>query len=167
MGFSLPASMGAAFARKDFPIISMSGDGGIQMNIQELATIREHNVPVKIIIMNNGYLGMVRQWQELFWRKRYSHVEMFGPDFVKLAEAYGIPGFRATLADDVESVVKKMLAIDGPVLVEFKVVKEDNVYPMIPAGQTYHEIIDMPDEITATIEGETKEDLEQITVSKG
>jgi acetolactate synthase-1/2/3 large subunit len=167
MGFSLPASMGAAFARKDFPIISMSGDGGIQMNVQELATIREHNVPVKILIMNNGYLGMVRQWQELFWRKRYSHVEMFGPDFVKLAEAYGIPGFRATLADDVESVVKKMLAIDGPVLVEFKVVKEDNVYPMIPAGQTYHEIIDMPDEITSTIEGETKEDLEQITVSKG
>ncbi|MBI5464328.1 MAG: hypothetical protein HY966_05175, partial [Ignavibacteriales bacterium] len=91
----------------------------------------------------------------------------FGPDYVKLAEAYGIPGFRATLADDVESVVKKMLETDGPVIVEFKVVKEDNVYPMIPAGQTYHEIIDVPNESSSTVEGEKEQDLEQITVSKG
>lgn len=167
MGFSLPASMGAAFARKDFPIVSISGDGGIQMNIQELATIREYNVPVKIIILNNGYLGMVRQWQELFWRKRYSSVEMLSPDYVKVAEAYGIPGFRATVTNEVDNVIQQLFAIDGPALAEFKVVKEDNVYPMIPAGQTYHEIIDIPDEKPYPIEGEQAEDLELVTMSKG
>ncbi len=167
MGFSLPAAMGAAFARKDFPIVSISGDGGIQMNIQELATIRENNVPVKVIILNNGYLGMVRQWQELFWRKRYSHVEMFGPDYVKLAEAYGIPGFRATVTDEVDAVVEKLFSIQGPVLAEFKVVKEDNVYPMIPAGQTYNELMDVPDNELASIEDEQETDLELVTTSKG
>jgi acetolactate synthase-1/2/3 large subunit len=167
MGFSLPASVGAAFARKDFPIVSISGDGGIQMNIQELATIREYNVPVKIIILNNGYLGMVRQWQELFWRKRYSHVEMTGPDYVKVAEAYGIPGFRATLTNEIDDVIKQLFEVDGPALAEFKVVKEDNVYPMIPAGQTYHEIIDIPDEKPSPAEGEQAEDIELVTISKG
>lgn len=167
MGFSLPAAMGAAFARKDFPIVSISGDGGIQMNIQELATIRENNVPVKVIILNNGYLGMVRQWQELFWRKRYSHVEMFGPDYVKLAEAYGIPGFRATLTDEVDDVVKKIFSIEGPVLAEFNVVKEDNVYPMIPAGQTYNELMDVPDNGQSSIEDEQESDLELVITSKG
>lgn len=167
MGFSLPAAMGAAFARKDLPVISISGDGGIQMNIQELATIRENNVPVKIIILNNGYLGMVRQWQELFWRKRYSHVEMFGPDYVKLAEAYGIPAYRATLTEEVEDVVGKILSTDGPVLAEFKVVKEDNVYPMIPAGQTYNEIMDVPDDEFSSIEDEQESELELLTTTKG
>ncbi len=167
MGFSLPASMGAAFARKDFPIVSISGDGGFQMNIQELATIREYNVPVKIIILNNGYLGMVRQWQELFWRKRYSHVEMLSPDYVKVAEAYGIPGFRATVTSEVDDVIKQLFETDGPALAEFKVVKEDNVYPMIPAGQTYNEIIDIPNEKSAPIEGEEQTDLEMVTFTKG
>ncbi len=167
MGFSLPASVGAAFARKDFPIVSISGDGGFQMNIQELATIREYNVPVKIIILNNGYLGMVRQWQELFWRKRYSHVEMLSPDYVKVAEAYGIPGFRATVTTEVDDVIKQLFETDGPALAEFKVVKEDNVYPMIPAGQTYHEIIDIPNEKSVPIEGEEQTDLEMVTFSKG
>lgn len=167
MGFSLPASMGAAFARNDFPIVSISGDGGFQMNIQELATIREYNVPVKIIILNNGYLGMVRQWQELFWRKRYSHVEMLSPDYVKVAEAYGIPGFRATVTNEIEGVIKQLFATDGPALAEFKVVKEDNVYPMIPAGQTYNEIIDIPDEKPNPINGEQAEDIELVTISKG
>jgi acetolactate synthase-1/2/3 large subunit len=167
MGFSLPASVGAAFARKDFPIVSISGDGGFQMNIQELATIREYNVPVKIIILNNGYLGMVRQWQELFWRKRYSHVEMLSPDYVKVAEAYGIPGFRATVTSDVDDVIRQLFETDGPALAEFKVVKEDNVYPMIPAGQTYHEIIDIPNEKSAPIDGEEQTDLEMVTFSKG
>ncbi|MFA6541544.1 MAG: biosynthetic-type acetolactate synthase large subunit [Bacteroidota bacterium] len=166
MGFCLPASMGAAFGRKDLPVISISGDGGIQMNIQELATIRENNVPVKIIILNNGYLGMVRQWQELFWRKRYSSVEMFGPDYLKLAEAYGIPAYRATLSDEVGDVIKKMFETDGPVLAEFKVVKEDNVYPMIPAGQTYNEIMDIPDEAQAPHD-ETTEELELVKTTKG
>lgn len=167
MGFSLPAAMGASFARKDFPVISISGDGGIQMNIQELATIRENNVPVKIIILNNGYLGMVRQWQELFWRKRYSQVEMMSPDYVKVAEGYGIPGFRATMTNEVDDVIEKMFSVEGPVLVEFKVVKEDNVYPMIPAGQTYNEIIDTPDEAVDALNGEKETDLEMVTISKG
>lgn len=167
MGFSLPAAMGAAFAQKKLPVISVSGDGGIQMNIQELATIREHSVPVKIIILNNGYLGMVRQWQQLFWRKRYSQVEMFSPDYVKLAEAYGIPAFRATLTDEVEGTIAKMMEIDGPVLVEFKVVKEDNVYPMIPAGQTYNEIIDIPDEPAAASADEPKSERTMVTIAKG
>lgn len=166
MGFSLPAAMGASFGRKDFPIVSISGDGGIQMNIQELATIREYNVPVKIIILNNGYLGMVRQWQELFWRKRYSHVEMFSPDYVKVAEAYGIPGFRASVTDEVEDVVNALFEIEGPVLAEFKVVKEDNVYPMIPAGQTYNEIMDIPDGAKTTND-EIENELTLVTIPKG
>lgn len=167
MGFSLPAAMGAAFARNDFPIISISGDGGIQMNIQELATIRENNIPVKIIILNNGYLGMVRQWQELFWRKRYSHVEMSGPDYVKLAEAYGIPAFRASVTEEVEGVLRSLLSTDGPALAEFKVVKEDNVYPMIPAGQTYNEIMDLPDEPPERYGENEESDVELTTIAKG
>ena len=168
MGFSLPAAMGASFARKDLPIISVSGDGGIQMNIQEMATCVEYKVPVKIFILNNGYLGMVRQWQELFWRKRYSHVAMYSPDFVKLADAYGCPGFRAVNTNEVEDVIKKALAVkDGPVVVEFKVVPEDNVYPMIPAGQTWNEIIDIPDEEVSGINGEERESEELITLTKG
>jgi acetolactate synthase-1/2/3 large subunit len=167
MGFSLPAAMGAAFARKDVPIISISGDGGIQMNIQELATIRENNIPVKIIILNNGYLGMVRQWQELFWRKRYSHVEMFGPDYMKLADAYGIPGIRAVTTDEVDESLKKLLSTDGPVLAEFRVVKEDNVYPMIPAGQTYNEIMDLPDEPDKEPGSEEETESAFVTIAKG
>ncbi|MDD8017135.1 MAG: biosynthetic-type acetolactate synthase large subunit [Bacteroidota bacterium] len=167
MGFSLPAAMGAAFGRKDLPVVSLSGDGGIQMNIQELATIREHNVPVKIIILNNGYLGMVRQWQQLFWRKRYSHVEMSSPDFVKLADAYDIPGFRATLTNEVDDVLEKVFSTTGPVLAEFRVVKEDNVYPMIPAGQSYNEIMDVPEKELEGLENESTEELELMTVTKG
>jgi acetolactate synthase I/II/III large subunit len=166
MGFSLPAAMGAAFSKRGLPVISLSGDGGIQMNIQELATIRENNVPVKIIILNNGYLGMVRQWQELFWRKRYSSVEMFSPDFVKLGDAYGIPAYRATLTEEIDGVISKMLETDGPVLAEFKVIKEENVYPMIPAGQTYNEIMDVPDD--AKVEGEEQEhELQSMKMTKG
>ena len=146
MGFSLPAAMGAAFGRSDLPIVSISGDGGFQMNVQEMATIVQHKLPIKIIVINNGFLGMVRQWQELFWRKRYSQVELANPDFVKLAEAYGCPAFRATKTGEVEDVLRKALAVtDGPVFVEFQVAQEHNVYPMIPAGQTVHEMIDNPD----------------------
>jgi acetolactate synthase-1/2/3 large subunit len=146
MGFSLPASMGAAFGRKDLPVVSLSGDGGIQMNVQELATIAQNKLPIKIFILNNGFLGMVRQWQELFWRRRYSHVEITSPDFVKLADAYGIPGSRVTLSSQVEPAIRAAMAHnDGPVLVEFVVEQEENVYPMIPAGQTVNEIIDVPD----------------------
>jgi acetolactate synthase I/II/III large subunit len=168
MGFSLPAAMGASFARKDWPIISVSGDGGIQMNIQELATCVDYHIPLKIFILNNGYLGMVRQWQELFWRKRYSQVQISSPDYVKLAEAYGFPGFRATVSTEVEDVLKKAMEIkDGPVIVEFKVVNEDNVYPMIPAGQTWNELMDIPDQELSNVRGEEAASEELITLTKG
>jgi acetolactate synthase-1/2/3 large subunit len=146
MGFSLPAALGASFGRSDLPVISISGDGGIQMNIQELATIAQNKLPIKIFIINNGFLGMVRQWQELFWRKRYSHTHMVSPDFVKLAEAYNIKALRASTPAQAEDAIRTALAHkDGPILVEFVVVKEENVYPMIPAGQTVNEIMDNPE----------------------
>ncbi len=145
MGFSLPAAMGVAFAKPNLPIISISGDGGFQMNSQELTTIVQHKLPVKIFVINNGFLGMVRQWQDLFWKHRYSQVEMTSPDFVKLAEAHGCPGFRATTSSEVEDLVRRAMGYtDGPVLVEFVVAREDNVYPMIPAGQTIAEMLDSP-----------------------
>lgn len=151
MGFSFPASIGAAFAvkGKEIPVISINGDGGIQMNIQELATAVAHNLPIKIIILNNGFLGMVRQWQELFWRRRYSHVDLdwSNPDFVRIAEAYGAIGLRATLTEEVEPKLRHALEInDKPVLIEFQVVKEDNVYPMVPSGGTVAEMMDFPDD---------------------
>jgi len=146
MGFSLPASMGAAFGRKDLPVFCISGDGGMQMNIQELATISHNKLPVKIFVMNNGFLGMVRQWQEFFWKKRYSNTRITSPDFVKVAEAYGIPAQRVTSPAEVEGAIHKALAHkDGPMLIEFIVAPEENVYPMIPAGQTVSEIIDSPE----------------------
>jgi acetolactate synthase I/II/III large subunit len=145
MGFSLPAAMGVAFSRPNLPIVSISGDGGFQMNSQELTTIVQHKLPIKIFVINNGFLGMVRQWQDLFWKRRYSQVEMTSPDFVKLAEAHGCPAFRATTSAEVEPLIRRAMGYtDGPVFVEFNVVQEDNVYPMIPAGQTVHEMIDIP-----------------------
>ena len=142
MGFGLPAGMGAAVARPDVPTIVVTGDGSIQMNAQELATCTEHRIPVKVFIANNGYLGMVRQWQELFWDKRYSQVDMGQwPDFVKLAEAYGATGIRltdkATLLED----VKAALAAEGPVVVDVRVTREENTYPMIPAGAAAREMV--------------------------
>ena len=166
MGFSLPAAMGAAFGRRDIPIVSISGDGGFQMNSQELATIVEHKLPMKIFVINNGFLGMVRQWQELFWRRRYSHVELYNPDFVKLAEAYGCTAYRATKTTEVEEVMRRALNhTEGPVFVEFAVAKEHNVYPMIPSGQTVNEMIDTPEPITVPA-GEAR-DEELMIVEKG
>ncbi|MBI1805853.1 MAG: biosynthetic-type acetolactate synthase large subunit [Ignavibacteria bacterium] len=148
MGFSLPAAMGAAFGRKDLSVISISGDGGIQMNIQELATIVEHKLPLKIFVINNGFLGMVRQWQELFYERRYSQVALRNPDFVKLAEAYGCRAYKVTESSEVEGVVRNAMAYnDGPVFVEFVVAQEDNVFPMMPSGQTVNEMIDTPDPV--------------------
>lgn len=145
MGFSLPAAMGAAFGRSDLPVISVSGDGGFQMNSQELTTIVQHKLPIKIFVVNNGFLGMVRQWQDLFWRRRYSHVEMASPDFVKLAEAHGCPASRVTDPAEAGPAIERAMAVkDGPVFIEFAVAQEDNVYPMIPAGQTIHEMLDTP-----------------------
>ena len=136
MGFGLPAAMGAKVGCPEETVICVAGDGSVQMNMQELATCAQEGIAVKVFIVNNGYLGMVRQWQELFWDKRYSQVDMGQwPDFVKVAEAYGATGIRlsdkTTLVDD----VKQALATDGPVLVDVRVTREENTYPMIPAGQ--------------------------------
>src|SRR5437868_1213815 len=142
MGFGLPAAMGAKVGRPDETVVCIAGDGSVQMNTQELATCAQEGIAIKVFIVNNGYLGMVRQWQELFWDKRYSHVDMGQyPDFVKLAEAYGATGMRfedkKTLVED----VKTALATEGPVLVDVRVTREENTYPMIPAGQAAREMV--------------------------
>jgi acetolactate synthase I/II/III large subunit len=142
MGFGLPAAMGAAVGVPDRLVCCIAGDGSVQMNAQELATCAQNNIPIKVFVMNNGYLGMVRQWQELFWDGRYSHVETGEfPDFVKLAEAYGATGMRfedkTTLVED----MKRAIATEGPVLVDVRVTREENTYPMIPAGQPAREMV--------------------------
>jgi acetolactate synthase-1/2/3 large subunit len=142
MGFGLPAGMGAAVARPDIPTVVITGDGSIQMNAQELATCTQHRIPVKVFIANNGYLGMVRQWQELFWDKRYSHVDMGQwPDFVKLAEAYGATGIRLTDKTTLLADIKTALETPGPVVVDVRVTREENTYPMIPAGAAAREMV--------------------------
>ena len=142
MGFGLPAAMGAAVACPERLVCCIAGDGSVQMNAQELATCAQNNIPIKVFIMNNGYLGMVRQWQELFWDGKYSQVDMGDfPDFVKLADAYGVAGLRlkdkTTLVED----MKKAIAIEGPVLVDVRVTREENTYPMIPAGSAAREMV--------------------------
>jgi acetolactate synthase I/II/III large subunit len=136
MGFGLPAAMGAQVGCPDQLVCCLAGDGSVQMNIQELATCAEYNIPIKVFIMNNGYLGMVRQWQELFWDKRYSHVDMGNwPDYVKLAEAYGCTGMKLEDKTTVLDGMKEAIATEGPVVVDVRVTREENCYPMIPAGQ--------------------------------
>lgn len=146
MGFSFPAAMGAAFAHRKSgrTVISVNGDGGFLMNCQELGVAAAHKLPIKVVIMNNGYLGMVRQWQELFHEERYSHTDLRGsnPDFVKLAEAYGCVGIRATSPDEVDDVIERAWAItDRPVVMEFVVIKEEMVFPMVPAGARTDDMI--------------------------
>ena len=142
MGFGLPAAIGAQLARPDKLVVDIAGDGSIQMNIQELATAVQYNLNVKVVILNNGYLGMVRQWQELFYDKCYSQTRMeHVPDFVKLAEAYGAVGLRATKPDEVRDVLAKGLAIAKPVIMDFAVEPEENVYPMVPAGASITEML--------------------------
>jgi len=135
MGFGLPAAIGAQVAFPDKTVVDIAGDSSIQMNIQEMATAVQSSLPVKIVILNNGYMGMVRQWQELFYGRRYVSTCMdCAPDFVKLAEAYGAVGLRATKPEEVESVLAEGLKITGPVIMDFVVEKEEGVYPMVPAG---------------------------------
>jgi acetolactate synthase-1/2/3 large subunit len=142
MGFGLPAAVGAQIGRPDELVISISGDGSFQMNLQELATIVQYQLPVKIIILNNGYLGMVRQWQELFHDKRYSQTELIPvPDLIKLAAAYGIAGYRAQHPDEVRPVLDKALNHPGAVIVDMAIDSEENVYPMVPAGGTLTKMI--------------------------
>ena len=136
MGFGLPAAMGAQVGCPDELVCCLAGDGSVQMNIQELATCTEYGIPIKVFVMNNGYLGMVRQWQELFWDKRYSHVDMGRwPDFVKIAEAYGATGIRLDDKHTLVDGMKEALATEGPVIIDVRVTREENCYPMIPAGQ--------------------------------
>jgi acetolactate synthase-1/2/3 large subunit len=141
MGFALPAAIGAQFARPDETVWAIAGDGGFQMNIQELATVVQEGLPLKIAIINNGYLGMVRQWQELFHDRRYSATPMWSPDFVKVAEAYGIPGLRVTHQSQVADALETAYATRGPILLEFQVEREVNVYPMVAPGASISEMI--------------------------
>ncbi len=135
MGYGFPAAIGAQIACPDKVVFDIAGDGSIQMNIQELATAVQYNLPVKVAIVNNNFLGMIRQWQELFYKKRYSFSEMnVNPDFVKLAEAYGAVGLRATKPNEVEDVLKKALSIKKPVIMDFVVAPEESVYPMVAPG---------------------------------
>ncbi|MDP2904700.1 MAG: biosynthetic-type acetolactate synthase large subunit [Candidatus Omnitrophota bacterium] len=142
MGFGFPAAMGAKVGCPDKTVIDIAGDGSIQMNIQELATCVCNKINVKIAILNNGYLGMVRQWQELFYKKRYSHVCITSPDFVKLAESYGAVGIKVTKKEDVRPAIEKMLSIENTVIVDFRVEPEENVYPMVPAGEAINKMIE-------------------------
>jgi len=142
MGFGLPAAIGAQLACPNKLVVDIAGDGSIQMNIQEMATVAQCGLPVKVVILNNGYLGMVRQWQELFYEKRYSQTRMeFAPDFVKLAEAYGAVGLRATKPEQVEKVLKKGLSTPKAVIMDFVVEQEECVYPMVPAGAPITEML--------------------------
>jgi acetolactate synthase-1/2/3 large subunit len=144
MGFSVPASIGVSFVVKDRPIISISGDGGFQMNIQELITAAAYKVPVKFIIINNSFLGMVRQWQEMFHGEKYSFTDLSAsnPDFVKVGQAFGIESFSTDNPGEVDSLLDKALSInDRPCLIEFKVVKDDLVFPMVPSGGSISEMM--------------------------
>lgn len=160
MGYGLPAAMGAAMVIRDRPVVVFSGDGSIQMNIQELATIAINRIPVKVVILNNGYLGMVRQWQQLFFNRRYSSSCLRGgtmceecrgpaecgrayiPDFVALAKSYSIDAFRAAHPSEVADVIRAGLAVDGPAIMELRVVPEENVFPMVPAGKAIDDILE-------------------------
>ena len=142
MGFGLPSALGAKVACPDDDVVCLAGDGSLIMTCQELATCVTENIPVKVFLMNNGYLGMVRQWQELFWDKRYSSVDMgASPDWVKLAEAFGATGMRITDKSELEDGMKTALETDGVVLVDVHVTKEENCYPMIPAGQAARDMV--------------------------
>ncbi|MCW3007722.1 MAG: acetolactate synthase, large subunit, biosynthetic type, partial [Solirubrobacterales bacterium] len=142
MGYGLPAALGAQVGCPDQTVVCITGDGGVQMNIQELATCAQNRIPVKVFIMNNGYLGMVRQWQELYWDGRYSHVDMGDfPDFVKLAEAYGCTGLRFTEKGTLVDDMKAALAMEGPVVVDVRVTREENVFPMISPGSPARDMV--------------------------
>ncbi len=147
MGFGLPAAIGAKFGMNDREVVLFVGDGGMQMTIQELGTIAQENLPVKIVIMNNRFLGMVRQWQELFFEKRYSFTEIFSPDFVKVADAYGIPGQLVKERENLETALQTMLSAKGPYLLEIMVEKEDNIFPMVPAGASVSDILLCADDV--------------------
>ncbi|MCM8819426.1 MAG: thiamine pyrophosphate-dependent enzyme, partial [Candidatus Omnitrophica bacterium] len=141
MGFGFPAAIGAKIGCPHIQVFDIAGDGSIQMNIQELATCVCNKINVKVIILNNGYLGMVRQWQELFYKKRYAYTCLYNPDFVKLAESYGAVGIRVTKKEDVRKALEKAISIDNVVLIDIHIDPEENVFPMVPAGEAINRMI--------------------------
>ena len=141
MGYGLPAAIGAHFARPDKTVFDIAGDGSIQMNIQELGTIAQYKIPVKIIILNNMYLGMVRQWQELYYDRRYSYTELPPVEFVKIAQAYGIDGIKVESFDEVNSALKTAIEYEGPFVLDFRIEREDNVLPMVRSGAAINHMI--------------------------
>jgi acetolactate synthase-1/2/3 large subunit len=156
MGFELPAAMGAKVGRPDETIWCIAGDGGFQMTIQELATIVQERLAVKIAILNNGYLGMVRQWQDLFYSKRYVATKLNCPDFVKIAEAYGIPGLTVERREEVVPAIEKAMSEPGPFLINFMVEPEENVYPMVAPGTSLAEVIEEPKKKTKVVYNSAK-----------
>ena len=144
MGFGVPAAMGAALGNPGHVVWAIVGDGGFQQTLQELATIVQDKIPVKIGIINNGFLGMVRQWQQFFYEKRYAGTPMLSPDYMKLADAYGIPSLRVTTNDQVADAFRQANEHDGPFLVEFRVKEEVNVYPMVAPGAAIGQMIRRP-----------------------
>ena len=145
MGFALPAAIGAKVACPEKEVWVIAGDGGFQMTSPELSTIAQENLKINIAIINNGYLGMVRQWQEFFYERNYQSTPLVSPDFVKLADAHGIAGRAVKTRAEVESAVEEARSHAGPFLLNFLVEKEDSVYPMIPAGSALHEMIRRPE----------------------
>jgi acetolactate synthase-1/2/3 large subunit len=141
MGFALPAAMGAKLAIPEKQVVAVIGDGGYQMTVQELGTIMQYKIPVKIMVLNNNFLGMVRQWQQLFHGKRYSFTEMENPDFVKLAQAYSIPARKVEQREELDEAIREMLEATTPYFLEVVVGKEDNVFPMVPAGAGVAEVL--------------------------
>jgi len=144
MGFELPAAIGAKVGRPEDVVWCIAGDGGLQMTIQELATIAQENLAIKIAIINNGFLGMVRQWQELFYGRRYVDTKLWNPDFTKIAEAYSIPGVRVNHREEIAPAIQKAMDHSGSFLIDFVVEPEENVYPMVPPGESLSQILQMP-----------------------
>ena len=147
MGFALPASIGAKYGAPDRTVVAIIGDGGFQMTIQELGTIMQFKPDIKILILNNEFLGMVRQWQQLFHERRYSFVNITSPDFVQVAKGYGIDGRRISKREDLKTALQTMLEHNGSYLVEVMVGKENNVFPMVPQGRGVAEIVLSADEV--------------------
>ncbi len=141
MGYGFPASMGAHFARPDEVVFDIAGDGSFQMNIQELGTVSHYKIPVKVAILNNMFLGMVRQWQELFYDRRYSYTELPSVDFAKIAAAYGVDGMRVESPDEVREALSTAIETEGPFVLDFRIEREENVFPMVPAGAAINEMI--------------------------
>ncbi len=141
MGYGLPASIGAQIAAPDRTVVAMIGDGGFQMTIQELGTIAQNKLPVKMVLLNNHFLGMVRQWQQLFFEKRYSFTELSNPDFITIARGFGIPGIKVDERSNLDAAVQQMLDHPGPFLLEVTIEKEDNVFPMVPSGASVSQIM--------------------------